>query len=69
MLERFTVRDFKSLSDVSIDNLVNVFVGANGSGKSNLLEALGILGAAASRRVDDESLKYRGCSPWGSCAL
>lgn len=55
---------FKSLADVSLDlGLVNVFVGANGSGKSNLLEALGLLGAAASGRVDDEGLLRRGVRP------
>ena len=64
MLNRFDVKAFKSLDDVSIDlGLVNVFVGANGSGKSNLLEALGILGAAASGRVDDEGLLRRGVRP------
>ena len=64
MLERFTVKDFKSLVDINVDlGLVNVFVGANGSGKSNLLEAVGVLGAAASGRVNDESLKYRGVRP------
>src|SRR5579862_2858639 len=64
MLDSFMVNDFKSLVDVSVDlGVVNVFVGANGSGKSNLLEAVGILGAAASGRVNDESLKYRGVRP------
>lgn len=64
MLDRFTVQNFKSLVDVSVDlSVVNVFIGANGSGKSNLLEAVGILGAAASGRVNDESLKYRGVRP------
>ena len=64
MLDQFTVRDFKSLVDVTVDlGVVNVFVGANGSGKSNLLEAIGILGAAASGRVNDETLKYRGVRP------
>ena len=42
---------------------VNVLIGANGSGKSNVLEALGVLGAAASGRVDDESLLRRGVRP------
>ena len=42
MLERLTVRTFKTLEDVTIDlGQVNVFIGANGSGKSNLLEVLG----------------------------
>src|SRR5438132_11672657 len=64
MIDRFTVKDFKSLVEVSVDlGAVNVFIGANGSGKSNLLEAVGILGAAASGRVNDESLKYRGVRP------
>ena len=55
---------FKSLESVTIDlGQVNVFIGANGSGKSNLLEAIGVLGAAASGRVDDESLLRRGVRP------
>ena len=58
------VKDFKSLVEVTVDlGVVNVFIGANGSGKSNLLEAVGVLGAAASGRVNDESLKYRGVRP------
>ena len=47
MLETLTIRTFKSLEDVTVDlGLVNVFICANGSGKSNLLEALGILSSA-----------------------
>jgi hypothetical protein len=42
---------------------VNVFVGANGSGKSCLLEAVGILGACASGVVDDQALLRRGVRP------
>ncbi len=64
MLRRIEIKAFKSLDDVSIDlGLINVFVGGNGSGKSNLLEALGVLGAAAAGRVDDESLLRRGVRP------
>ena len=64
MLERLTVRTFKTLEDVTIDlGQVNVFIGANGSGKSNLLEALGILSAAADGRVDDQALLTRGVRP------
>ena len=64
MLRRFHAIAFKTLQDVTIDlGSINVFVGANGSGKSNILEALGILGAAASGRVSDESLIYRGVRP------
>ena len=64
MLTRITVQGFKSLQDVEIElGQVNVFVGANGSGKSNLLEAVGLLGAAASRQVDDQALLRRGVRP------
>lgn len=61
MLTRFEVKGFKSLVDVAIDlGAVNFFIGANGSGKSNLLEAIGFLGAAASGKTDQEALRYRG---------
>ena len=64
MIESLSVRTFKSLEDVTVDlGRVNVFIGANGSGKSNLLEAVGVLSAAASGRVDDQSLLSRGVRP------
>lgn len=64
MLTNLFVKTFKSLEDVTVDlGLVNVFIGANGSGKSNLLEALGILSAAADGKVDDLSLLARGVRP------
>lgn len=57
MLKELSVRTFKSLDDVTVDlGQVNVFIGANGSGKSNLLEALGVLAAAADGKVDDQAL-------------
>ena len=39
---------------------MNLFVGGNGSGKSNLLEALGILSAAVQRGVSDADLQLKG---------
>src|SRR6267378_906717 len=64
MITRFSFESFKSLEKVEVEfGAVNVFVGANGSGKSNLLEAIGVLGAAAFGRVDDESLLRRGVRP------
>ncbi|MBF0550508.1 MAG: AAA family ATPase [Deltaproteobacteria bacterium] len=63
-ITRLIIRSFKSIVDQEIElGLVNVFIGANGSGKSNVLEALGVLSAAASGRVDDESLQRRGVRP------
>ncbi|MBU6399146.1 MAG: AAA family ATPase [Verrucomicrobia bacterium] len=65
MIRNLSVERFKSL--VKVDSLelgrINVFIGANGSGKSNLLEALGVLSAAAFGRVDDETLLRRGVRP------
>ena len=47
MLNTIKVEAFKSLEKVEINlGRVNVFIGANGSGKSNLLEAIGVLSAA-----------------------
>lgn len=64
MLETFSVRAFKSLENVTVDlGLVNVFIGANGSGKTNLLEALGVLSAAADGKVDAQTLLARGVRP------
>ena len=64
MITKIKVRNFKSLADVDVElGAVNVFIGANGSGKSNLLEAIGVLSAAAFGRVDDESLQRRGVRP------
>ena len=64
MIEKLTIESFKSLESVSIDlGLVNVFIGSNGSGKSNLLEALGVLSAAADGKVNDQTLLQRGVRP------
>ena len=64
MLDSLSVKTFKSLDDVTVElGLVNVFIGANGGGKSNLLEALGVLSAAADGKVDEQTLLARGVRP------
>ncbi|SPE50460.1 conserved hypothetical protein [Verrucomicrobia bacterium] len=66
MISKFKIESFKSIESAELElGRVNVFIGANGSGKSNLLEALGLLAAAAFGRVDTESLVRRGCRPAG----
>jgi energy-coupling factor transporter ATP-binding protein EcfA2 len=66
MITKFKVESFKSIESAEIElGNINVFIGANGSGKSNLLEALGTLAAAAYGRVDEESLIRRGTRPGG----
>jgi len=64
MIRTLAVERFKSLVKLELElGRINLFVGANGSGKSNLLEALGVLGAAAFGRVEDETLLRRGVRP------
>ena len=64
MIRTLVVERFKSLVKLNLElGRINVFIGANGSGKSNLLEAVGVLGAAAFGRVDDETLLRRGVRP------
>jgi energy-coupling factor transporter ATP-binding protein EcfA2 len=64
MITKLRFRWFKSIEDVEFEpGRVNVLVGANGSGKSNLLEAIGVLSAAVQGRVDDEGLLRRGVRP------
>jgi energy-coupling factor transporter ATP-binding protein EcfA2 len=61
MITKLEIKGFKSLVDVSIElGAVNVFIGANGSGKSNLLEAVGFLSAIVSGSLEAESIRYRG---------
>jgi predicted ATPase len=64
MIKTIKVESFKSLQSVELElGIVNVFVGANGSGKSNLLEAIGVLSAAADGKVNDQTLLQRGVRP------
>lgn len=64
MIDRIEIHAFKSIQEAKLDlGAFNVFVGANGSGKSNIIEAIGVLGAAATGRVDDEALLHRGVRP------
>lgn len=57
-LKKITIRNFKSLYDVSFEpGLVNVFIGANGSGKSSVLEAIGVLSAAMTDRINTVGLQ------------
>jgi predicted ATPase len=64
MLDEVWVQGYKSLEDVRIElGRFNVFVGANGAGKTNLLEAIGLLGCAAGGKVDDAAFKSRGVRP------
>ncbi len=61
IIKEINIKNFKSLYDVSFQpGKVNVFIGANGSGKSTILEAIGILSAAMTDRVNNNVLQRKG---------
>lgn len=61
MLERIKVSRFKSLKDVSLEfGRVNLFIGGNGTGKSNVLEAIGLASACFGRSLGDSDIASKG---------
>ena len=59
MIERVHIKNFKSIYDLDINvGRVNLFIGENGSGKSNLLEALVFVSASQSNKLDNEFLVF-----------
>jgi len=61
MIERIHIENFKSIYDLDIElGKVNLFIGENGAGKSNLLEALVFVSANQSKKLDNEFLSSRG---------
>ncbi|WP_199465510.1 ATP-binding protein [Vibrio sp. bablab_jr001] len=61
MINTIEIKNFKSTSNLTLDlGRVNVFIGENGSGKSTILEALTMAGAAEANRLDEEFLELRG---------
>lgn len=61
MLTKFRVENFKSIESLELElGRVNVFIGENGSGKSNILEAVALASAALQNKLDHEFLAPRG---------
>lgn len=61
MLKSMKISRFKSIRDLEIDfGRVNLFIGGNGAGKSNLLEAIGLISAALYRGVSETELARKG---------
>lgn len=67
MISEIRIRNFKSIHDLRLKlGRVTVLIGENGSGKSNLLEAIGFAGCAAANKLDNAVLASRGirvCEP------
>jgi predicted ATPase len=61
MIRSLTIRNYKSILDHSIElGRINVFIGENGCGKTNILEAVGLAGAALTDKLSTEELLLRG---------
>ncbi|WP_088259686.1 AAA family ATPase [Fimbriiglobus ruber] len=61
MIRQVRIENFKSIPDLVLDlGRVTVLIGANGSGKSNILEAIATASAAAQNKLDNEFLSSRG---------
>ena len=61
MIKNIHIKNFKSIYDLEFAvGRVNLFIGENGSGKSNLLEALVFASASDADKLDNEFLFSRG---------
>jgi predicted ATPase len=61
VITRISIENCKSIQKLELDlGRVNVLIGENGCGKTNILEAIAFAGAAASAAEEDEFLAHRG---------
>lgn len=61
MLESISIENYKSIEKLTLFlGRINVFIGENGAGKSNVLEAIALAGAAQADKLDNEFLASRG---------
>ncbi len=60
MIDTIQIKNFKSIKDLSIDlGRLNIIVGANGCGKTNILEAITMGSACSADKLDYEYLSNR----------
>jgi AAA15 family ATPase/GTPase len=61
LVEDIHIKNFKSIDDLKLSlGTINVFIGENGAGKSNVLEAIAFAAAASVGKTDNEFLAARG---------
>lgn len=61
MLKKLKIERFKSARHIDLEfGRVNLFIGGNGSGKSNILEAIGVISASLYRGISDSELARKG---------
>ena len=60
MIDKIQIKNFKSIVDLTLElGKFNVIIGANGCGKTNILEAITFASAASQSKLDVESLVNR----------
>jgi len=61
MIEKIFIKNYKSVKYLELElGRVNVLIGENGCGKTNILEAVALASAAAEGKLDNEFLTNRG---------
>lgn len=61
MIKEISIKNYKSVVDQTIAFCpFNVMIGANGCGKSNILEAIAVAGLSASNKLDEDLFALRG---------
>lgn len=61
MIKHIDIRNYKSVSNLNFDlGQFNLLIGENGCGKSNILEAIAMAGAASAHKLDNEYFSNRG---------
>jgi predicted ATPase len=61
MLKTFEISNYKSLAHLKLDlGRLNVFIGENGAGKTNIVEGLAFVAAVLAEKTDTEDLINRG---------
>ncbi len=61
MIQKIAITNYKSVVNLELDlGRINVFIGENGCGKTNILEAIAMGSAAAANKLDNEFLFTRG---------
>src|SRR4051812_40061693 len=61
MIREVSIQNFKSIQELALQlGRVNILIGENGCGKSNILEAIALASAAAQDKLGNEFLASRG---------
>lgn len=61
MIKNLSIKNYKTIEKLKIElGRVTVLIGENGAGKSNILEAITLAGAACANKLDNEFLQARG---------